>query len=238
MEYLRFYIRKLLRKTGIINNQRPPSIEEWEKEVKIAVKKPVKTLMPYINDGAVFIDVGANVGSFTEAVIGVRKNITAHIFEPVPQYYSWLTNKFSNNPNIVINGVALSEKEGQFSIWTDNINLGWNTMISEKISDTMQEIVIKTIVFDDYARLHNITRIDAIKIDVEGAEFKVLKGMKDTLMRLAKKPVIICEIGWGKDSHPNWDEEVEIFEWLFNNGYKRFDYNSIIKTTDVLFIPN
>jgi len=238
MKSIKKFAKKVLQRLGLVKLKSRPSIKEWEEQVRMEIVKPVKMLLPFIKDGAIFIDIGANVGVFTEAILSARKNIKAHLFEPVPKYNEWLINKFSKNTNVIINKVALSKSNGQFSIWIDDENLGWNTMIREKISNNMQEITIEAISFDDYVLRNNILNIDAIKIDVEGAEFNVLKGMKNTLTRLEKKPVIICEVGWGKNSHPNWEEEVEIFEWLFNNGYKRFDYNNITSTIDVLFIPD
>lgn len=227
---------KVLKKLGFFQ-QYSPSIKQWELMVKREVIRPVKLLLPYISDNAVFIDVGANVGVFTEAILKRRKNITVHLFEPVPKYNEWLEKKFEGQSKIKVNKQALSDENGTFSIWTDSSNLGWNTMISEKASENMIEFPINAIVFDEYAQQHAIKKIDAIKIDVEGAEYRVLKGMRKTLSLLKKKPVIICEIGWGKNANPNWNLEVEMFEWMFENGYKRFDYNKIEQTMDVLFIP-
>jgi len=155
------FAKKVLQKLGFLKRKKHPSIIEWEAHIRKAVKRPVKMILPYIKEDAIFIDVGANVGVFTEAVLNYRKNITAHLFEPVPQYFQWLIDKFTKNPNVFINKVALSDKEGHFSIWIDADNLGWNTMISEKISVNMQELTIDSIIFDDYVRQNNIVKIDA-----------------------------------------------------------------------------
>jgi hypothetical protein len=57
------------------------------------------------------------------------------------------------------------------------------------------------------------------------------------------RPVILCEVGWGT-SHPNWDEELEVFGELRKMGYSicdldgvEIDEKSISSTTDVLMIP-
>ena len=82
-----------------------------------------------------------------------------------------------------------------------------------------------------------------IKIDVEGAEYLVLRGMLDSLRKWAPLPVILCEVGWGS-SHPKWDEELEVFRQLKEIGYTICDLNgqemdekSITSTTDILLIP-
>jgi hypothetical protein len=113
-------------------------------------------------------------------------------------------------------------------------NFGWNTMIGSRASHDMKELSINGISFDEYIEKIPLKKINLIKIDVEGAEYKVLNGMKKTIAKY--KPIIFCEIGFGKSLHPNWNEEVEIFEWIFNNGYKRIDYN-VEKTQDVILYP-
>ena len=238
------FVKGVLRKFKIIEPKQTKkiikndvTIEDWELLVKKIVKAPVKKILPYIKNDSVFIDIGANVGTFTEAVLNKKRYVKVFLFEPVPKYYNWLQSKFLKYPNVIVNQFALSDETGEFPMWVDAINLGWNTMVSKKITGNMKKININTIVFDDFVEMQNIQKIDAIKIDVEGFEYKVLNGMKKTILSLDKKPVILCEIGWGKNSHPNWDEEVKTFEWLFNNGSKRFDYNEIISTKDVLFIP-
>ncbi len=234
-------IKSILKSLGIKRFQSQnlinPTMKDWEAFVANSVKRPVKMILPYLKSGDVFIDVGANVGAYTQAILRKRPNVNAHLFEPIPKYNERVKAKFSSFNNVIINNVALSDQTGSFNIWASNENFGWNTMIENKTTDNMTEITIDAILFDDYATKHNLTKIDAIKIDVEGAEYKVLSGMKKTLSSLEKKPLIVCEIGWGKGNHPNWSEEVEIFEWLFDNGYQRFDYDSITSTSDVIFYP-
>ena len=82
-----------------------------------------------------------------------------------------------------------------------------------------------------------------IKIDVEGSEYMVLRGMLDSLKTWMPLPVILCEVGWGT-SHPNWDEELKVFDELKEIGYSfcdlegvEIDESSISGTTDILLIP-
>ena len=82
-----------------------------------------------------------------------------------------------------------------------------------------------------------------IKIDVEGAEYLVLRGMLESFRKWKTLPVILCEVGWG-NTHPNWDEELEVFNELKKIGYSICDLNgleidekSLTSKTDVLMIP-
>ncbi len=191
--------------------------------------------LEYLPEGGVLIDVGANTGMFSELVLSKRRCI-AYLFEPVTEYYSYTLEKFRMSPSITVENIALSDENGHFPLWIDCANLGWNTMEGSKQTPGMREILVKAVTFDQYASEHGIANIDVLKIDVEGAEYRVLTGMKQTLAKLKKKPVILCEFGWGPKGHPAWDKEVEIFEWLFQNGYQRFDYN-VPGTSDVVILP-
>lgn len=232
---IKLAIRKILKVLGF-QKKIIRSIDDWEKIINKSVKISLKMLLPYIKDAKVFVDVGANIGAFTQNIIANKPDITVHSFEPVSVYFQRCKQKFRTNKRIIVNNFALSDSAGKVQLFLDSENLGWNTMIKEKTSSDMKEETVNTITFDEYAEKNKIERIDIMKIDVEGSEFRVLKGMKKTLSKLSKKPVILCEIGWGYDSHPNWNEEVKVFEWLFSIGYKRFDYN-VKGTRDVLFIP-
>jgi hypothetical protein len=59
-------------------------------------------------------------------------------------------------------------------------------------------------------------------------------GGMDTIKR--NMPVMLVEIGWGPNN-PLWDDELVVFEELFEMGYQRFDPWKVTSTQDVLFIP-
>ena len=83
-----------------------------------------------------------------------------------------------------------------------------------------------------------------VKIDVEGAEYRVLRGMLPVLEQWPTKPAILCEIGWGT-AHPEWQQELAAFDRLFALGYRAtslagepLDVRTLSRTTDVLFVPD
>ena len=211
-------------------------LKQWDQSIEGVTQKVTDQVLPYLPQGGVLVDVGANCGLFTEQVLRQR-DVQAYLFEPVPKYFNYCLDKFQGKRKIVVENLALAEAPGNLQIFIDHENLGWNTLVQTKCTPGMTPVEIKAETFDTYADRRGIFNIDVIKIDVEGSEFRVLKGMQGTLKRLAKRPVIICEVAWGPIGHPNWNEEVEAFEWLFSNGYKRVDYN-VSGTSDVIFLPS
>ncbi len=160
----------------------------------------VNTMLKYIKKGSTFIDIGANIGYITAIGAGcVGKKGQVHSFEPVPLYFNKLIQLklINKNYKIYINNFALGERESNAEIYTSRKNPGWNTMISGWIDpdDLKNKIKIKVKRLDKYLFEKKINNISLIKIDVEGFEIPVLKGMtkffeenKDSL------PPIILEV--------------------------------------------
>lgn len=71
----------------------------------------------------------------------------------------------------------------------------------------------------------------------------MLGGLIPSMLQWKKLPVILCEVGWGQ-SHPNWAEELAVFQRLETMGYRifdvqqqPFDITTLEKTADILLIP-
>jgi len=61
-----------------------------------------------------------------------------------------------------------------------------------------------------------------IKSDVEGADYSILKGMRGTIRKLKKKPMILCEIAWGQRSTPFGMKRLR-----YSNGSSKMDINTV-----------
>ena len=172
------------------------------------------------------IDVGANTGTFAELLLKETPYDFDQLilFEPVPLYSRWASFKFScllDDPCVKVFEYALSDKKGIEKIAINNKdgNFGWNTMVEdwqESCSDSV--LNIPTLPFDEVYKKLQLKDIDLIKIDVEGYEVKVLKGMKETLASLEEKPPIIVEIADGS-SHHDLNELKITLNNLKNLGY-------------------
>jgi len=197
----------------------------------------------FVDPDGLVLDVGANVGFFSK-VLGETLDFhgTVHLFEPVPNLAALCHETLRDAPfEAVVHAYGLSDEDATLDIFiAADGNLGWNTMIAGRASAGMMARQIRVRPFDD-------VQLDAvpcfIKIDVEGAEYKVLQGMLAALERWSPRPTILCEIGWGSPRHPNWDEELEVFTRLENLGYRAVNLNqvpvdltAITRTTDVLFL--
>lgn len=203
----------------------------------------VDAVAPWVSPRGLVLDVGANVGYFTK-VLGERLDFggEAHLFEPIPHLAAHCrVTAAALAFTAHVHEFALGDQPGSVELFVANSgNLGWNTMVAEKANDTMTRIEIEVRRFDD---LGLTARPDLVKIDVEGAEHRVLQGMFASLERWTPRPVILCEVGWGAN-HPQWQEELAAFDRLADLGYTArtlggdaLDVRQLTRTTDVVFVP-
>ncbi|HXH94717.1 MAG TPA: FkbM family methyltransferase [Thermoanaerobaculia bacterium] len=138
----------------------------------------------------VVFDVGANVGDWAKIALSVNPRVNLHCFEPSHATYARLVaSRFP--PNVLCNNIGLGStpSEGRLLIFEDGSGLnslyrregleaGWG------IDTNTREESIQLDTLDNYVESQGITsRIDLCKIDVEGHELEVLRGMKATLGR-------------------------------------------------------
>lgn len=142
---------------------------------------------------SVLFDIGANVGAFTLAAASRLPQGEVHAFEPWPTHLERLSANIRLNSftNVHVNSFALG-KEAHAAVLhiIDPVNTGMATLYPDE-NDTIAPSVKRSRVscqaLDDYVRERDVTRIDMMKIDVEGAELEVLEGGRKTLERFHPK---------------------------------------------------
>ncbi|WP_460189160.1 FkbM family methyltransferase [Urechidicola sp. KH5] len=179
----------------------------------------IKALGRFLNDGDVFVDIGANIGLFTlnaANLVGEFGSVIA--FEPFKMNWNSLKKNVLLNryTNIKIENFAIGEKNGEISLFYDDSesNLG---MVSFKEKGNSIKENIESITLDTYIKNHSITKVDFIKLDIEGGEFNALKGMIETLNRF--KPTLLIEI-LNDEFYKDNNDSIENF--LSNLGYSKF----------------
>ena len=145
--------------------------------------------------GDIFIDVGANIGCYTllaSKLVGQEGKVIA--FEPVSDIFERLkfNVELNNVSNIELNRKAVYSGSGTIDLFlAGSENLGMTSIFHHDAENGMTEKV-ETVSLDDYVAATKPERVDLIKIDVEGAELFVLRGMKMVLKSL--RPIVIMEI--------------------------------------------
>jgi FkbM family methyltransferase len=165
-----------------------------------------------------FVDIGANVGLFSS--IAAENGLHVTSFEPHPKIREVLkSNLHGRNAKIYPYGLSNASSEEKLFISDEP---GSHSLSLE--SEEFVPIEVKAL--DELIS----EKIDLVKIDVEGAEMNVLKGMNGLLQNF--KPDIIIEVD---EEHLKrfGNTATDLFSFLENIGYK---YKKIGKEQNYLFL--
>jgi FkbM family methyltransferase len=204
-----------------------------------------------LKKGSIFLDIGANVGYIS--AIGasiVGKSGQVHSFEPIPDCALCLEKMKALNPeyNLFVNSFACSDKEGFSNIDLSTSDIRLNTMVPNfiKKEDLKENISVPVCRLDNYIHENDLKNIAFIKIDVEGFELKVLKGLQKYFEQIkpTERPPIYCEIvptvypllQLSLESLKNYMEQYSYNAFDCKDVSKKIDITKLERTTNVLFI--
>lgn len=161
----------------------------FEKHVCYFLRDLARALGP----GVAFVDVGANVGHHTLFLSPHVERTFA--FEPYPPALVRLREKLEINgiDNCQVHPVALGERDGVLEFHAPaQGNLGTGTFASHmaRVSDATLTLEVRN--GDSYFAEQGIDRFGILKLDVEGFERPVLKGLAASLGR--SRPVVVVEV--------------------------------------------
>ena len=196
--------------------------------------EPVETKLfnDIIKNGEVLVDVGANIGYFTllmAKLTGPKGKIFS--FEPENNNFELLNKnvKCNNYQNIVLEKKGVSDHNGSNKFFLSSKNTGMHSL--QKINDDVKEIKIDVIKLDDYfTTLGLIKKISFIKIDVEGAEFQVLNGMK-MILKNDNLKLLIEFIPEHLEKHGT--NPSDVLKILENNNFKLYQINEKTKELEL-----
>jgi len=175
-------------------------------------------LLHFLKKGDLFIDIGANIGSYTLLASGyIGANSIS--FEPVPSTFEYLKENIQLNniqSSTDLRNIGLSDSLGslKFTAALDAIN---HVIYSETNQDAIIEVPVDTL---DHA-IENTNPI-MLKIDVEGYETMVIAGASNTLKNPNLKAIIIELNGLANEFG---FDELKIHDRLLEEGFTPCFYN-------------
>lgn len=173
-------------------------------------------LLHVLREEDLFVDIGANVGSYTVlacSVIGAK----GYCFEPVPTTYSRLmTNIRLNNieKNVISLNVALGNSKGEIYFSSDQNCM--NHVIADDES-TENSVAVNVSTLDSELKGDPFL----IKIDVEGYETPALEGAEN-ILKNDNLCSVIMELN-GSGSRYGFDES-EILQMMLDHGFRTYSY--------------
>ena len=227
----------------------------FEKEIIKLIKKERKL---------VIFDVGCYRGIFVKTILNLigKKKHKFYLFDINKKVKNYIANllKFKN---FYYNEIALCNKNGianyNYNKFFESAGSSLSNIVkndarwnfSRKLifkflfinTENFIKYKVPTITLDNFVKKNKIKSIDILKIDIEGSEYELLKGSKNTL-KLNKIKIILVEIIEKKNNY--FKKEKKILNLLKKRNFiliKKVDIWSIslfsnIKGADYLFINN
>lgn len=169
-------------------------------------------------------DIGANLGNWANLALKINPHINLHCFEPSQfTYQRLLANHFP--PNVICNHLGLSSSPGEANLLIFEEGAGINSLYQRQglekgwgLSAQRSTEKIRLETMDRYCKSRGIQgMIDFCKVDVEGHELEVFKGMTALI---ENRQIKIIQFEYGGC---NIDSGV-LLKDIFN-FFKRFDYS-------------
>ena len=228
--YLRAKFKRILKKiaSGLLYDTL--QFYYWKLNIKSGKlsEKEIYALPMIIKPKDYAIDIGAHYGRFTYPLSQIVGQ-DGHVFSVEPVYHCFsMLNRIVDAlklTNVSIYNIALSNQNGEIEmvIPTDQSGLhvySCSHIVNEYSADnealiSTQKIQCQTL--DQFVTSNEISKIDLIKCDVEGAELLILQGSENVIKKY--HPVLILEIESRHTQQYNYEPE-DLLTLLCQYGYK------------------
>lgn len=170
-----------------------------------------------VTEDFVFLDIGANVGGYALYVAGItgpRARILA--FEPQPEIFERLIYNIRQNPFAKVKALdcALADRDGEVTLFVAPANKGETSMRILHSTTEAKPIQVPCKALATLVQEEGFTRIDAAKLDVEGAEDLILEPFFRTAPEALWPKLLLLE-----HAPERW--AIDLFGLILSKGYRQ-----------------
>ncbi len=177
----------------------------------------------YLPRNPIIIEAGAHIGRDTVKLAKLWPAATIHAFEPVEDIFNILITNTEGYSNIHCHNIALSDNNGTELLY---VSTGASTAVSSffkpheyaqrrpNVIFTPEEVT--TVTLDTWAKVHYISLVDFMWLDMQGAELKVLKAAP-TLLKTVRALVFEVSLTERFKNNPLYDEAKQ---WIESQGFE------------------
>lgn len=194
-------------------------------------KEGLNLLLSHVNNNSIVFDVGANIGYFTSFSAKYCSSGKVYAFELGSENVVILKRNIDLNllTNIVVEHCAVSDSSGTVLVQASAVGSAVLKIMNQKSNHT-DLVSVKSITLDEYCEINKM-KPEFIKIDVEGAEMKVLQGMKAILEGGIK---LLIEIHETDLKYFNSSKE-EVMKYIQSYGYNLQIIGNDVKKNVLVF---
>lgn len=187
----------------------------WKKE------RAKKFYSQFIKEGDLCFDVGAHLGDRSATWLGMNANVVG--IEPQPRFSEYLANKFKGNSRFHNEEIAVGDTNTTSTLHISNLFPTLSTLANKEWRDKINNATPLKITYDETIEIKVLTLDDLImkygkpifiKIDVEGYETKVLKGLSQPVNYISFEVLSF-----------NTELMEECLLILSKLGYKKFNFS-------------
>lgn len=184
----------------------------------------------------VIFDVGANIGQSVEAYLNAFPNSDIYSFEPNPEAFTLLNGKWGKHKNVHLYPCALHSKSGRFPFHATNVSEAGSLLhpdpklmqlsAQRKYDFKMIEVVCNTL--DQFCEDNRISKIDILKLDVQGSELETLKGGMN-ILRAGGVPLLYVEVNFA-ETYVEQMQFKDLLGFCDLHGYQLWDMSPFLYT--------
>ena len=167
---------------GSLHRRRHPELAEWFAEGSRIDACMRRVVVEDMN----CLDIGCHIGSFLQKLVTMAPRGKHHAFEPVPHKAEWLARKF---PTVSVHAVALSDEHGTAEFYVNAEQTSYSGLVARRAAGPLEPVAVPCRTLDEM--MSGNARIGFVKIDVNGAESKLLRGAREFLQR--DRPFVLLE---------------------------------------------
>jgi len=142
------------------------------------------------------IDIGAQIGCFSLRAAKIAKRGNIYSFEPEPKNFNILKRNIKVNQlrNVTVFNKAVYEKEGVIKLFIPGFDTekrtGQYSIFKMKERHYNKYLKVKTVSLKSILLDKNIKKVDLLKIDCEGAEYRILYSTPDEVFNIIDKIIL------------------------------------------------
>lgn len=176
-----------------------------------------------VEPGMVVLDIGANVGFYSlffARLVGPAGRVYAFEPDPLSRRILERRRRAAGLANLEIAPVALGDREGRVTLYCNPANRADNRLHDSLQAPGVEAVDVPLTTLDAFCAERGIARIDAVKMDVQGAEVAALRGMSETLRKAPPRWLFLefePELLRGAGASPE-----ELWALLDEYGYEAF----------------